>query len=363
LLDYAEQGFSLTREQLVTRHRLQAFHESYFQPDGRLFSFSAENCRASQSARQPDAIRTPFLNTPLSEPEPEFRQITLDELTAFFCNPATFLLQRRLHVRLRNADGALDEREPFDLDARDGYPLKQQLLQDRLAGVDPTQTLAQVAAAGVLPLGQVGQARSQSLSASVDDFWQRLRPFDPLRVGAVLDLDLVLGGFRLTGRLTPRAVGGVLGYRVASIKAPDILRLWVQHLAAGAAGRGGESILVGADTTHRYRPCEEASAKLEQLLQLYWQGLRQPLKFFPRSSRAFAEAEHKLATNPKSRARPLADALKQWEGNEFNHVSPERDDLSFNLCFGEESPLDEEFVTLARQVFAPVLQHETEEEA
>jgi len=59
----------------------------------------------------------------------------------------------------------------------------------------------------------------------------------------------------------------------------------------------------------------------------------------------------------------LADALKQWEGNEFSRVSPERDDLSFNLCFGGESPLDEEFVTLARRVFSAVLQHETVEEA
>jgi len=393
LLDYIAQGFTLSDEagaadyvlrltdsgcekrkavkrnersildHLVTKHRLQAFHESYFQPNGSLFSFSAENCRASQAARRPDAIRAPFLSAPLGEPEPELRQITLDELTAFFCNPAAFLLQRRLHIRLSNADGALDEREPFDLDARDGYPLKQQLLQDRLAGIEPTQTLEQIAAAGVLPLGQVGQARSQSLSASVDVFWQRLQPFQPQRVGAALDVDLALAGFRLTGRVTPRAEGGVLGYRVASIKAPDILRLWIQHLAAGASGRDGESILVGADATHRYRPCEEASAALEHLLQLYWQGLRQPLKFFPRSSRAFAEAEHKRATNPRSRANPLAEALRQWEGNEFNHVSPERDDLSFNLCFGEASPLDEEFVTLALRVYSPVLQHETEEEA
>jgi exodeoxyribonuclease V gamma subunit len=159
------------------------------------------------------------------------------------------------------------------------------------------------------------------------------------------------------------AGGGVLSYRVASIKAQDILRLWIQHLAASAAGHGGESILVGTDATHHYRPCEDASAKLEQLLQLYWQGLRQPLKFSPRSSRAFAEAEHKLATNPKSKASPLAEALKQWEGNEFSFVSPERDDLSFDLCFGDEAPFDDEFAMLARQVFAPVLQHETVEEA
>ncbi len=363
LIDYVEQGFKLTRDQVVTRHRLQAFHEAYFQPGGRLFSYSVENCRASQAARQPCADRTPFVNTPLAEPEPEFRQLTLDELAAFLCNAAAFLLQRRLHVRLRQADGALDEREPFDLDARDGYPLKQRLLEDRLDGIASNETLAQIAAVGVLPLGQVGQARSHSLSAAVELFWQRLQPFEPRRAGMVLDTDLLLGDFRLTGRVVTRATGGVLSYRVASIKAQDILRLWIQHLAAQAAGHGGESILIGTNATHRYRACDDASDVLKELLQLYWQGLRQPLKFFPRSSRAFAEAEQKLAANPKSKASPFAEALKQWEGSEFSFVSAERDDQSFNLCFGDQAPLDDEFVTLARRVFAPVLRHETVEDA
>lgn len=363
LLDYVEQGFGLAREQLVTRHRLQAFHEAYFRPDGRLFSYSVENGRASQVARQPAAFPAPFLAAPLAEPEPEFRRLTLDDLAAFFCNPAAFFLLRRLRVRLRQTADALEEREPFDLDARDGYAIKQRLLVDQLAGMESKPAQAQVAASGLLPLGQVGQARGQSVAAAVESFRQRLQPFAPTTGGALLEADFALGPFRLSGRLHPREAGGVLNYRVASVKAQDILRLWIQHLAAGAAGRGGESILVGTNVTHRYSVSSDARAGLEQLLELYWHGLRQPLKFFPGSSRAFAEAEHRLANNPNSKANPFVEALKEWDGNEFTGKKGECADLSFALCFGEQPPFDDEFAALARRVFEPILEHETVEEA
>jgi len=412
LLDYLEQGFGLAREQLVTRHRLQAFHESYFwcreydlvdgvrpspgaespassnaplhpdaprhscasaPEDGRtppksgdchLFSYSTENCRASQAARSPAVVRAPFISTPLGEPDAEYRQLTLEDLAAFLCNPAAFLLRHRLNIRLRKAGGALDEREPFDLDARDGYALKQQLLEEQLAGVNSADTLKQIAGSGVLPLGQVGRAQNLALTAAVDSFRERLALFDPLRTGPAVDVALILGDFQMSGRLTPRTNGGVLNYRVASIKAQDVLRLWIQHLAASATGCGGESILVGTDATHRYRPSETAPAILADLLQLYWRGLRQPLKFFPRSSLAYAGAEHRLAAKPTSKVSPAAEARKQWEGNEFSFVSPESGEPAFELCFGHESPLgDDEFAALARRVFAPVLQHETVEEA
>jgi exodeoxyribonuclease V gamma subunit len=363
LLDYVEQGFALPRDQLVTHHRLQAFHEAYFQPGEGLFSFSADNCRASQSARERETVRPPFLKTPLDEPESEYQHLTLDELIMFFCNPAAALLQRRLKVRLRRVDDRLEDREPFDLGAKESYPIKQQLLEEKLAGITMQQTLARVGATGVLPLGHVGEACSQSLSSAVESFWQRLQSFEPQCTGTPLEVDLTLGEFRLTGRLATRACGGILSYRAASIKAHDILRLWIQHLVANASGRHGQSILVGVNATHHYQSCQFAAAELTALLQVYWQGLRTPLKFFPRSSLAFVKAEHQLAINPKARTNPLAHARAQWEGNAFQSVPGERDDSSFSLCFGDTMPLDDDFASLARRIIGPILQHEEVKEA
>jgi exodeoxyribonuclease V gamma subunit len=176
-------------------------------------------------------------------------------------------------------------------------------------------------------------------------------------------VDLTLGDFRLTGRLATRACGGILSYRAASIKAQDVLRLWIQHLVVNASGRHGKSVLVGVNATHHYQPCQVASAELTALLQVYWQGLRAPLKFFPRSSLAFAKTEHQLAKNPRARTNPHAHALAQWEGNSFQSVPGERDEPSFNLCFGDTMPLDDEFASLARRIIGPILQHEEVKEA
>lgn len=382
LLDYVEQGFTLApetgpgqagnkpgtlpvepklRDRLVTWHRLQAFHEAYFQPESRLFSYSVENCRASQATRRAGPRYTPLLNMPLGNPEPEFRQVSIEDLASFLCNPAGYLLQHRLSIRLRQTEGALEEREAFALDARDGYSLKQQLLDERLAGNAAGQTLAQIAASGVLPLGQVGEASRHTLTADLDAFWQRLRPFHPDQASTGADIDLALGGFRLSGRLKLRPAGGILSFRVAAIKAVDILRLWIRHLASCAAGHGGESILVGTDNIYRYRSIAKATDVLHDLLQIYWAGLHQPLKFFPRSALAFVRSADKHAGKPDAVLKARVEALKQWEGNSFSHVSPERSELSFDLCFGDEAPLDEEFERLAQRVFTPVLDHEEEE--
>ncbi|PYJ00852.1 MAG: exodeoxyribonuclease V subunit gamma, partial [Verrucomicrobia bacterium] len=65
---------------IVTRHRLQAFSEAYFggeQPG--LFSYSEENCAASQLARRGRAKPRPFLDQPLAEAESEWRHVDLEQ--------------------------------------------------------------------------------------------------------------------------------------------------------------------------------------------------------------------------------------------------------------------------------------------
>ena len=95
----------------------------------------------------------------------------------------------------------------------------------------------------------------------------------------------------------------------------------------------------------------------EPLLELYWRGLRAPLKLFPETSRAFVEAERNAATGGRTRRSPLAAARIAWEGSSFQNGPPaERDDPWFALCFRHlDDPLDEEFAELARSVFEPLL--------
>jgi exodeoxyribonuclease V gamma subunit len=369
LLDYIEQGFEWEREplraHLLTRHRLQAFSEEYFRSGSRLFSYSRENCRASDSVRQARANPPPFLTRPLVGPEPELRNVTLDDLTAFFANPAKFFLNRCLKIFLPDEGAELDDREPFVLDALEGYQLKQDLLGRALAGQSLAESRVAVAA-GQLPLGAVGRADYRRTAARVESFVERLRTRLPAQAIAPLDLDLALGEFRVTGRVDRRNATGPLLYRCARLKPKDVLRAWLLHLAVNAVvpGSAAATILIGEDGLREYAPPPDTPAALMDLLDLYWQGLNAPLKFFPNTALAFAEAEFKSRQKKPSRTAtpPLEKARVKWEGSDFPKRKGEKEDAHFALCFRDADPLDEEFIALARRVFDPILQHERREE-
>ena len=137
LMDYIEQGFEYPDHDVIaghilTRHRLQAFSGAYFS-GGRLFSYSRENLQASQAVHMARSAPAPFISSPLAEPEPERRQISLQTLADFLRHPARFLATQRLGIHLLSEGGALEEREPFAIDTLDSYLLKEELLERRLA--------------------------------------------------------------------------------------------------------------------------------------------------------------------------------------------------------------------------------------
>ena len=137
----------------------------------------------------------------------------------------------------------------------------------------------------------------------------------------------------------------------------QVLRFWIQHLVVNTAcpekvARGG--VLLGREEAFRAPPLEDAPGILANLLELYWQGLRQPLKFFPQTARTYAEAAGKWESG-ESKQHPNGVAQKSWIGNEFQKTKGECEDPYFDLCFHNVEALDEEFQQTARAVFVPLL--------
>lgn len=381
LMDCIVQGFELEQTEdgggvlsrILVHHRLQAFSEEYFKPQGRLFSYSQENCRASAAVRSARATPMAFIQKSLPEPEAEFRELTLDDLASFLGNPARFFLTRRLRLQLPEEAEELSEREPFTLDALANHHLKQELLGRRLAEQNPEDVRSLALAGGRLPLGAVGQADYQRSAARVEQFHQRLAPLLSTQPAPPIDIDLNLEPFHLSGRTTGQGRDGLLFHRCAKIKSRDILRAWIQHLAVNASGLPRSTTLIGEDASCEYSAPVDSAALLRQLLDLYWQGLSQPLKFFPGSALAFAEADlkrqqkqaraaqsavSKKPAKPAATASPLDKARAEWEGSDFPKRDGERDDVSFDLCFRNLDPLDTEFAQLALTVFNPILAHQ-----
>lgn len=336
---------------LVTRHRLQPFSTAYFTGDGMLFSYSEENRRAV-AQRLKGAVPVPsFMAEPLPEPPAELLTVSLAGLLSFFDNPARYFARTRLGIRLDELAPPLDDREPFALDSLDAFRLRVEMLDLALGGKEPLDIFPVARARGILPPARQGELMFRGLGDGVRELAERVReliggraPLDSLPV------DLVIGSYRITGILGDIWPDALLRHRGGKLSGRDQVRLWIEHLVLNQLDREGypaASILVATDATLSFGPVEEPLGHLATLLDLYGQGLREPLRFFPRTAAAYA------------RKRELSAARTAWEGEFF----PEGDDPYYRLCFGAVDPLDGEFERIAQAVFGPLAAHLKTEKA
>ena len=361
LMDYIEQGFELPGQDVIadhvlTQHRLQAFSSAYFR-GGRLFSYSRENLRASQAIQPARSAPAPFISSPLAEPEPERRRLSLQTLAEFLRHPARFLATQRLGIQLLSAGAALEEREPFAIDSLDGYLLKEELLELRLADLRVQDSRQLIRASGRLPAGIAGDIHYAQLGRDVEAFFKQLQPYKPKNFDPPASFDLEVGDFLISGHFSRITPAGLLFYRPATIKPKDLLRAWVEHLLWSAIEREGKpanTVVLGTKSLWNISPVAEPLPVLEQLLQLYWAGLSQPLKFFPESSYAFAKADFKVRHGKagKTVRQPMDFAQEKWNGNDFG-TPGECEDAYFTLFFKDGDVLDDDFEERARTVFDP----------
>ena len=135
------------------------------------------------------------------------------------------------------------------------------------------------------------------------------------------------------------------------MKAKDRLGLWFEHLILNAmvpSGYPRESLLICNDLTMSLAPLDNAAGILGELLELYREGLRRPLPFFPQVSWLYLTAG-------------MEKAQGRWNGSDHLPSPPEASDPACSLCFCDKDPLDNEFEELSRMVFEPLLAVATEE--
>jgi len=366
LQDAIEQGFELPGgdilNHVVTRHRLQGFSPEYFKGDHRLFSYSGEYLETAKRLVAPRRAPLPFIPAGLSEPPAEWRTVDLDDLVRFFANPAKFLLTRRMGIRLDEGEEVLPDAEPFTLTGLERYLLGERLVTKGLAGQDLRGYLAVARAAGRLPHGMAGDCIYEELRIGVERFVARTRLFLESPQLESLPLDLALGDFRVTGRISGRYGNRLVQQRYARAKPQDHLRAWIAHLALGLADSPRSSMLVGLRgegeatwVAWEYGPVENGAEALAGLLEHYWEGLQRPLPFFPRSSWAYARLALEKGSPEGEALRKVSEA---WAGDDYRRG--ELEDPYYHLCFRDIDPLDDEFQRLAVDVFEPLFAHQKE---
>ncbi len=333
---------------LVTQHHLQPFHADYFH--GRGGSFSEKNLSAAQELIRHRQGRVDFgANLPLPEAGGEKRHLDLAAFLRFWDSPARFFCEQRLGLRLQREEESLAEDEPFSLKGLDRYGVSRDLVHGLLAA--KPLSLDEVRARGILPHGAMGQVVYGEARDKASSF---ARKVEGLGGGAFTNQSgtLALGNYELEVELANINSLGQFHYRFGRLDGRHILRTWISHLALNSLNlpaHGRHSLLIADDGVIRLAPLEDAQDYLHALLELYWQGLQQPLPFFAKASYLFAEE----CRRGKKEEKAISKAFDVLWGTDFKRGECHWDPC-LRRCFSEKSELGEDFVRLARAVYDPV---------
>lgn len=357
---------ALIEEHLMTRHRLHGFNPAYFQAEknknSRLFSYSSADAEISRhiADRTPRDLAKPFLAQPLAAPDASWKTVSLADLQRFFDNPAKFFIERRLEFRLPRDNELLADEEPFAVDGRDAFQLKQEIVEASLTQRSSESLLAAWQGGGQLPPGATGRLEANDLFAETKPLIAMLQQ----RVGTAEQIrqpvSLQIGDFRLEGELPLFHGVGIVHCRPAKAKPAAYLKLWIEHLALQltSAPEAKLSWLIAEDGLWKFSEVPDAEKIFRQLLEIYFLGLTRPLPFFPASSFAFA-----TPPGPRAKKSALDLAQEKWDGDDYGDSGKgDSEDAYFNLCFRNVvEPLDAEFEALAKTIVEPLLEHQTEE--
>ncbi len=309
----------------LVQHPLQPFSPRYFQPgrDPRLFSYAAAEADAAshRSARQ----RLPFHDLEPAAEAPT--HIELSELGRFLERPAQVYLHARLGVTLDRAEASPRDELPVQLEWREVNTLQNSLLERLLEGQPRAAVEAWARASGRCPPGVLGEVALEQWLSDCEGLAQQVKerqgtpPERPLELSLELEGGLVVSGVLAGVGSAARVTAGA-----HTLNGGRRARLWAEHLALCASGTQTSSLHVCFTSqgdpqkdSDRFSVLElgacspqEARELLLPLVQLYQEGLRRPLPYFPKASWTYAHEYSKLrkksSTPPEEPAAGAAAA-------------------------------------------------------
>jgi exodeoxyribonuclease V gamma subunit len=199
----------------------------------------------------------------------------------------------------------------------------------------------------------MGDARYNEMSLDADSFFNRIETYVQTKITDPMEVDDEISGFRLNGRLTDIYDHGYIHLRYANRRASDLLRLWIHHLIycrLRSENLPSDSLLINKNGALKISYTPQSREILKSLLQLFRQGLSQPLHFFPETS---LEYIHQVQKNPDNVQRALNFASKKWLGSEYHRG--EFADAYYQLCFKNSDPMDRSFEEIAKRIYLPIL--------
>ena len=282
--------------QIVVEHPLQPFSRRYFE-GGPFFSYASELLPAAAQSRGP---LPKFIESPLPEPEAEWLTVDIETLAKALRDPITFLLERRLGLSLRDAGHATDDDEPIQLSPLSRLRLRDKLYELHLKGVSDDRLTATARAFAESPEGVLGDVALLPEIKAMRIFADAVDAEKPEDL-RTFSFSIQRGRFTLYGTLDGLCPKGRIVARLSQMNDLQLLRTWVAHLALNLVAQDAgvnkaESLLICVDEKAFMEPLANAGELLDDILELYWQGLLEPVPLLPRMSYRYAtEGGHEIA--------------------------------------------------------------------
>lgn len=365
---------SVPQDLVVHRHPLQPFDAANFATSAqsgdsadRPFSFDLAALRGARAAAAERSSGPAVYPTePLPDREPTAR-VELADLVRFLSHPVKALLRERGGLPTWEESDPVTDQLPVELDGLASWQIGNRLLTQLLRGADPDQLRGAEWRRGTLPPRALGDRVLDRLMRLALEIADRARPWSSGE-STSHDIAIELGERLLTGTVAPVHGPTLLSVGFSWLSARQRLAAFSQLLALTAAhpGTPWQAVTIGRGGTSVLGPVDPgwAALVLDDQLDLYETGLREPLPFAPRASAEYARLRSRdFQVSPAD-----SPAAKQWDQDR---------DSAYERFFGpgvtlaqlldiasvtreERGTLAEpsRFGTLARRVFHPMLSAE-----
>ena len=348
-------------EMIRIRHPLQPFSSRYFSDNAEtnaLFTYRSKlYFDPDPSGPEKELLQ---VELPGEEEGEAFYDIRLEGLIRFFIDPCRFFNEKRLRLTFPSLSDPLEPNEVFDEDSLLNFKVKQVMVESFIKEKNPDWPVKIMDAQGLLPYGKFKHRyladRKQEAAELVESLATRAGPLCRVKMRAV---EVEAGGVRIKADLpfvTKEGESVLVGWHPANKKAKYLLGAWLSLLLAGACSKENNPprICYGfADQVVDMRGPDTKESKriLEKIVELYLEGIRSPLVFFPDTGYRFMEILYGKGDSDKA----LSEAQKRFYGGPWVRAEIE-DSAHFRHYFENMNPFrqkSELFIRNCQRIWQP----------
>ncbi len=300
-------------EKVCFSEKLFGFNPAYFQKNTKSASFSLENYQIAQNLQNNDVK---IKKNNLSKPDSKFQFLNLSDFLNFFQNPIKFFFEKRLNIYLTNYNDELTDTPYFEIPYFKKKIMFQESIPLLFQNFSPEKIYQVYFLKNFLPPKDLGKHSFTVFYEEILEYFQEIKNITPNLSFSNIEGVISINSFSINCYFENFTNNKLINYTYSKNKAKNFTSAWLKHLLINYLLKDSISSYIiiseyNKIKTYQFSPIEPDTAKkyLENLLSFYWQGLQNPLPFFPRLSLLYTENQLKY----KNEEENINEIKDKWQ--------------------------------------------------